>query len=448
MNKIENKLDPDIYSNKTQYFFTLLGPRFDLAVLQMQKSLEKQFHTKFKAIYVYSSSLNNYFRKDNYIILNEKASRIEKNLKNKVIYLPEYEDINAEFSKSKFISKISNNLFKKQKKIFVYPFTSSFLNLNNQLKIIAPDTKITTHYDNKISQCKLFKKLELPTNNFQIFKSVNELKKNWKKIIPCYLTASYSSGGNESNLIFTKEMLEEFLTGLRDINVRESFLSAAIFKNISLAPNINAIVIDKNNTKPLIITDQILRGNRYLGNIYPSKSSKLIQKQIIKITTKLGNYLSRKGYRGLFGCDFLVNKKGEIVIVDLNPRRQGGYVCNIAALNKVGINLTDLELKTYLNIPVTENLDYNKIQYPNFWAHSKVKPYEAGGIISSEVSSGNIQNIFKKGKGDYSSSFYAKNSMFIDGYIGYVVSVDDSYEKVFNKVILDSNKVLGKTLFL
>lgn len=445
---IEHTLDSDIYTNKIEYFFTLLGPRFDLAVQLMEKSLEKHFGKKFKAIYVYSASPNEYFEKDNYIVLNAKALQVEDDLKTRTILLPEYEDINTEFSQSPFIQTIAKKLLKKQKGIFVYPFTSSFLKLCPSFKVIGANGDIVTYYDNKINQYYLFKKLGLPVNEAHIFKTKNSLIKNWKKGLPCYLTAAYTSGGNESGLIFSREMLEKFLAGLRGVNLKQSFMSARIFRNIVLAPNVNAIVIGKNQTKPLVITDQILRGNRYLGNIYPSKATTEIQKEIIDITTKVGDYLSIKGFRGLFGLDFLLNKDGKLVTVDLNPRRQGGYVCNIAALAKCEVNLTDLELKACLNEPIKENLSLDRLVCPNAWAHSKIKPHDVGGVISNEISHGDINKIFEEGQGDYYSSFYAKDSIFIDGYIGYSVSVGQSYNQVFENATLNANKVLGEVLFL
>ena len=443
---MDYRLEKDILTNKTKYFFSLLGPRFEATNELMADSLSRCFGRQYKPIYIFSSHPNKYFTKENYIVLNEHAYDIENDLKENVIYLQEYEDLNEEFLSSPFIKKLSDKLFKKQGQIPLYSFTTSFLKINDpRWLIIGPSPTIATYYDNKIKHYELFEKLNLPRNKARIFKNKNDLlKKN--HTFPGYITASYTSGGNESGLIYSKKMLENFLSSLRNINAKDGFLVADIFEHIVTMPNVNAIVTEKNKTNILVISDQIMRGNRYLGNIYPSSILPKHIKQIKQITKKIGDYLSKKGYRGLFGCDFLINKKGKLVVIDLNPRRQGGYACNALALKAVGINLTDIELACALGEKVNTDLQYEKIQYPVAWGHSKVKPYDPGQRICREIKKGNIISIFSKRNGNYYGTFYKNDSIFIDGYIGYVVVVGNKRNQIHQQVETITEKLLRETL--
>ena len=206
---MELHLDKDIGANKTNYFFSILGPRFEVATEIMAKSLRKKFGVKFKPIYIFSASPNKYYAKDNYLVLNKGSEKIEGGIHENVIYLQEYEDLNIEFAKSDKVREIAQVLQKKQKTIFVYPFTTSFLDLEGERwKIIGPDSKTAKFYDNKTNHYELFATLDLPRNKSQIFESKNELTEAIESLLPCHVTASYTSGGNESGLLYSEPRVQ------------------------------------------------------------------------------------------------------------------------------------------------------------------------------------------------------------------------------------------------
>jgi len=447
---IESRLDDDLDKNKVQYFFSILGPRFDVMNELMANSLEKRFGSEFRAIKILSARPNDHYSRENYIVINDNAKIVESELRDEIIYQQEYEDLNVEFLRSDLIKKIIKKLQKKQEKTFVYPFTTSFLkNGIMGLTIIGPSPKVSTYYDDKIKHHELFAKLDLPRNAVKVFKNKNDLIKNYKKFLPCYISAAYTSGGNESGLIYDKLMLNKFFGGLRDVNIKNNkFLAAKIFERIIMSPNVNSIVIAPGVTKVLVITDQIMSGNVYLGNIYPLDAPLKVHREIVRITERIGSYLSKSGYRGVFGLDFLVNKKWEVVVVDLNPRRQGGYACNALALKESGIELTDLELACALNEEVEQIPSYNKITYPKIWAHMKMKPHNPGNRIRKEIVSSNIvlKNIFNKKKGSFRSTFFKRYSMFVAGYIGFAVVVGNNREKVMKELVHMINTTLERCL--
>ena len=113
---MDYRLEKDILTNKTRYFFSLLGPRFDVMNELMADSLSRHFRCEYKPIYIFSSHPNKYFAKENYIVLNEQASSVENDVKENVVYLQEYEDLNQEFIHSTFIKKLSDGVPQKKKK--------------------------------------------------------------------------------------------------------------------------------------------------------------------------------------------------------------------------------------------------------------------------------------------------------------------------------------------
>jgi hypothetical protein len=224
-------------------------------------------------------------------------------------------------------------------------------------------------------------------------------------------------------------------------------LVADIFEDLVLAPNVNALVTEQGNTYILVIADQILQDNRYLGNLYPSTANKDHLKQIYDATKKLGNHLAKEGYKGLFGCDFLINRNGDMVVVDLNPRHQGGYACNGLALMQKNVSLTDIELATHQGKEVRLSQDELDEELGFAWSHSKLVPAEKGQVINNEYLLNEIETPFKSIGESFVTEFYKKGSVFIEGYIGYQVQTANSRDELEPKMLhvkeqYDS-KVLG-----
>lgn len=419
---MDYKFDDDIYTNDVQYFFSLHGPRFEYMNSAMAVSLSKKFGGEFRPIRILNAWPSKTYKAPNYIVLNNRGYKLAKKLKKPVVFLPDYEDVNQEFAQSPFILKVASKLRKKQDTVFVYPFTTSFLDLpTTDFTVLGPNQVLAQSLDNKINQFRIFKRLGLPYNNARIFESKEDLLEHQHEVVPCFISAAYTSGGNENGLIYSPEMLNAFLSKLRLINKMNPVIVSDIFENIELAPNVNAVVTSDSKVFVLVLSDQILHGNRYLGNIYPSEASENNKNEIYAISEKIGKYLAKQGYVGLFGCDFLINKNGKLVIVDINPRHQGGYVCNALALGAKGISLTDLELNVLFGREVNlsqstldESLDFA-------WSHCKVVPHEKGQLIRAEIHRGSISATFSSIGQSFLTQFYRQGSVFVDGYIGYQV---------------------------
>ena len=220
-----------MYINNVEYFFSLHGPRFEYMNNAMAASLSKRFGKEFRPIRILNAWPSKAYDNGNYVILNKKGKKLTKDLGKSVVYLPEYEDVNVEFKQSEAIQEIAVKLLKKQKTVFVYPFTTSFLDLLPDIfTVLGPSSKLAKKYDDKVCQTELFELLDLPRNNARVFKDEESLIANEANIIPCYLSAAYTSGGNESGLIYDTKMLHEFLARLRPVNKRSHFLVADIFE--------------------------------------------------------------------------------------------------------------------------------------------------------------------------------------------------------------------------
>lgn len=433
---IKFKLDKDFKKNEFEYFFTLLSERFDYLNNLWVKELEKKFNKKFKPIFILNAERNKFFRMDNYIIVNKRLYKLQKKLKNKkIIFQSESEDLNKEFCNSKFINSLINKLILKQERVFILSWTSSGLFLNNNKAIIlGPDPSVATKYDNKIEQISLFKKLDLPANKTKIHKNFSSVKKISGEQYPFFLSASFSSGGFESRIIRSPQDLKDYFPRIRDINRNNKFFVAKLIQDIISSPNSSAMVIGRNKTEVLSVSDQILHGTKYLGNIYPAEISGKSRKIVIDVTKKIGNYLSRAGFRGLFGCDFLIDGKNNCYIIDLNPRRQGGYFCNVFMLQSKRINIIEAELKLVLGEKISLD-NFRNISVNYIWAHSKIKPPAYSNYqISSILKSGEPNNPFFKVGSVFKMTFFPEKYLYAAGAAGYCIVSGNSRKKVKLKI--------------
>lgn len=420
------------------YFISFLTDRFYPLNDRFARALECRFGGVFKPIYILSARPNELFRPEKFLIVNRRYQR-------GTVYLQDYEEQNAEFSRSLKVRSLLKQLIKKQGHLFVVPFTTSHLTLTMPgLTVIGPSPKLAKKYDNKIEHIRLFERLGVPTHHYTVFKNQAELRRHLPHLPACYLSAPFTSGGAEAGFAYGPKDVEHFLSSRRAVNARGPILATRIIKDIVLAPNVNAIVLGQGNVEVVAIADQILRDNVYLGNVYPTKLTKSQQKKIIAATKKVGRSLSNKGYRGLFGIDFLIDRVGSIYATDLNPRRQGGYFCNVMMSKK--IDLVDLEVAVALRekLPKVMMKDF---QCSFAWGHSKVKPHGRASKIKQIFKNGEAERPFTKIGDEFSCIFYEKGAVVDSGSVGYYVVSGRSRSTVERRTKLVPERLLKKVFY-
>ncbi len=438
---IRSKLSRTLATDEHFYFFTLLSDRFIPLIERWAKGLEKRFGKKFKPIYILPFYHNHLFEDENYIVLNERLEGIQKNTgRTDILGLIYPEDLNRQFSKSKEIKDLADNLIKKQGKVFVLSFSNVWLDIDDpNIVLLGPDPTIAAVYDAKIEHYRTFEKLGVETIEATVYKDIQEVREQQAEY-PFFLSAMYSSGGTESKAIFTSEDLEVYCAHLRPINQKKPLIATKYVEDIVLAPNSTGIASVQDVTV-VCISDQILRDNQYMGNIYPSRASKDHVAQIKEITAKVGAYLSKQGFYGLFGIDFLITKSGKCYPVDLNPRRQGGYYCNAMSSKQ---DLIELELAVIFNEPIPK-LSYDDFQVEYCWAHSKLTPHYPNMKIVDEFNEGDPTEPFKKIGSTFKAIYYPKNYTLIGGSPGFYVTSGTNYDEVRLRLEEEVEKTISKS---
>lgn len=437
--KLEDTIETDGY----YYFFTFLSDRFGPLNQRWQQGLEKRFNKPFKPIYVLPFHHNRLFEEENYVVLNEQLAQLqEKEGRFDIINLIYPEDLNKQFSESAFIGTLLQKLIKKQGKVFILPFSSVWLNIDDpNVIILGPDKNVAAKFDDKAEHVRLFERLGINTNSTTIYKDFEELRRNHKEY-PFFLSATFSSGGIESQSIYTAEDLEAYYSRLRPINKNHPLIAARLLNNIVLAANTSALVTDNNKTTVVCVSDQILRNNLYMGNIYPSKVTSNHYKLMQEVTEAVGNHLSREGFRGLFGLDFLITEDGQCYPVDLNPRRQGGYFCNAAMATR--IDLIDLELRIILGEDLPK-FGYKDFQVDYCWAHSKLTPYHHNMRIVKEFQEGDPLEPFTNIGSSYKAIYYPMNHTLLMGNPGFYLATDQSYDRLKHGLEQQTDEIISSS---
>ena len=437
---LKSRLAATIATDEYAYFFTLLADRFSPLNQRWQKGLEARFNRPFRPIYVLPFHHNPHFEEDNYIVLNEKLDRLHASLgSTDIIDLIYPEDLNRQFSRSPTVKSLTKQLIKKQGTVFVLSFTSVWLDVDDaNVVVLGPDSRVAARYDAKTEHTKTFKKVGLPTIHSKIHRNFQKLREAQTQY-PYFLSAMYSSGGIESRAIHTPADLDLYYAGLRELNKVEPLIASTFVADIAAAPNVSALVTGPDQTAIVCISDQILRNNQYMGNLYPSQISTRHREFVASATIKVGNYLSREGFRGLFGVDFLISKAGECYPVDLNPRRQGGYYCQAMA---APCDLIDLELRLIFgeSIPALSDADF---QSDYAWGHSKLTPYFPSMKILSELNMGHPTEPFEKVGATHLAIYYPKDHRLRVGNPGFYVTSGRTYNEVKQRLIEQTEKAIS-----
>lgn len=434
---LDFELDPGICSDESYYFISFLSDRFIPLNDRWAEALSRRFDKVFKPIYVLPFRHNNFFKEERFIVLNKQLQEIRRQSgRADLIYMPYPEDLNKQFSESPFCKLLLKNLIKKQSQVFVLSFSSVWLHFTSKkVKILGPDAKLAEFYDNKIEHYRLFKKLGHKTVDYTLYPNLDTLIKT-SPLFPYFISATYSSGGIESKVIRNLAELKSFHKSLRPINKALPLTVTKFLKDITYAPNTTALVSSLNQTTLINISDQILNGNCYMGNIYPSAVPPSFLDQITEMTLQVGNYLSTKGYRGLFGCDFLITSDGSCYPVDLNPRRQGGYYC-ITMASKC--DLVELELRCTLDEPL---LQYRDFQASYVWAHSKLTPPLSNKIIKYTTKKGQATKPFQEIGASFVAQFYPKNHRIITGNPGFYLTSGLDTKEVRSRLSLEVHELI------
>ena len=233
-----------------------------------------------------------------------------------------------------FLSSVSNNrrvqelvqmLLDRQKKLYIYMYESMPEMNFDQLPgvcIIGPDSKISERLNSKIFQYKACKRF-LPMVDYRIcdgldelLKTTNKLWQNWTEGI--FVSEEYSAGGLKSIVAHNPDDILIKFEGKK-----QNYLISRYIPHDS-DPTVLGVVANENDIYIAGIADQFIEHDtRFVGSVFPTVLEKTLVTRLEQYTRKVGQWLAMEGFRGIFGCDYLVDVQGRIFFIEVNARKQG-----------------------------------------------------------------------------------------------------------------------------
>jgi hypothetical protein len=222
----------------------------------------------------------------------------------------------------------------------------------DRVSVLGPDKIIAKHYNNKLVQFTELSGLvplvegEICCGLPRLLERTGALRTRWRDGI--FVSAAYSAAGVNSAVTHDQEEISRRFTDPQGNYVITRYIPH------ELDPTVLAVVAGPDEVYVAGIADQkIVDGNKFVGSAFPSEVSATQAEILKKHTIAAGRLLGRAGYRGIFGCDYIIDADGTIWFLEINARKQGTtmeFCCTLEHNLPVGApNLLELECYAVLH---------------------------------------------------------------------------------------------------
>jgi hypothetical protein len=236
-----------------------------------------------------------------------------------------YDQFISAVSANKTIRALIEKILQKQNQLYISLYENieeMTLDEIDRVTVLGPNKSIAKLFNSKVHQ---YKKLQgiVPLADHHIchgledlLKTTSALRGKWRDGI--FVSTPYSAAGTNSAVTQTQEETASIFT------IPDGLYIVARYIPHQYDPTVLAVVANENDVYIAGIADQVIvGGNRFVGSKYPTVLPLDQQEQLKEYTRKVGRVLGQSGYRGIFGCDYLIDYEGEIVFLEINARKQG-----------------------------------------------------------------------------------------------------------------------------
>ncbi len=346
-----------------KYYFVYVGELKTYGInLFFKDALKKMFPDKDIDFIAIVPDVFEQYDYENVIVINPVVERYsnkchDKKVSCRITAMEFYTAV----SYSKYVKNLLYRLIENQDEIFVYMYeSSSNLKIIEEpfVKLIGPEPYIVNKFNNKPFQYEALKDI-VPIADFRICRDFNELIEEIKKYRKIwddgiFVSKDYSAGGSSSTIVYNPKEAEKFFKGVDATYFISRFIPH------SYDPTVLGVIANEEEVYIAGVADQqIVDGNKFTGSTYPSVLPEKVIETLKEYTRKIGKFMGSQGYRGIFGCDFIVDDDFNIYFVEINARKQGTtieFCCTLEnCLPKGSPNLPELELYSVLNGKFPEN---------------------------------------------------------------------------------------------
>ena len=192
----------------------------------------------------------------------------------------------------------------------------------DRVSILGPDKVIARHWNSKLVQFTELTEV-VPLVEGEICRGLDALltrtatlRDSWPDGI--FVSSAYSAAGINSAVTRSQDEVR------RRFTTEDSDYLITRYIPHDLDPTVLAVVANADDVYIAGIADQnIVDGNRFVGSSFPSQVTTDQAALLRAYTIAAGRALGAAGYRGIFGCDYLIDHQGGIWFLEVNARKQG-----------------------------------------------------------------------------------------------------------------------------
>ncbi len=313
-------LDPD-----TEYFFYIGELKGNCLNQFVSEALSKRFAKKFDFISILPDVLVRYPR-GNILVLNPYCSRSVSGNGGKVSRRIPPGEFARMVSNSAKVRNLAEDLLQRQGRLFLHAFESMpqlTLNRMEGVTLLGPDAEMANKWNNKLHQLQVLADTDVPVVDFRICADYGEmlrvtrrLHSDWKDGI--FVSRPYSAAGKNSFICRSPEDISD-----ADFPPDSRYFVSKYIPHVA-DPTVLGVVANAREVFIAAVAEQNIEdGRKFQGSMFPSVLSSHIQSELRRHTRMIGRLLGHSGYRGIFGCDFLVDRRGRVHFVEINARKQG-----------------------------------------------------------------------------------------------------------------------------
>jgi hypothetical protein len=224
-----------------------------------------------------------------------------------------------------YVRELIRELRTRQNHVHIYMYESfpeMTLNKIPDVSILGPRSDVAHKMNSKIAQYTQLSGL-LPMPEYRVCDTLTRLIETtdnlWYKWTDgIFITEEYSAAGAKSIVAHGPD---DILGKFKLENIQ--YLISRYIPHED-DPTVLGVVANEKDVYIAGVADQRIEdGNRFTGSTYPSKLPPDIVTTLGDLTRTAGKWLAANGYRGIFGCDYIVSNQKEIHFLEINARKQG-----------------------------------------------------------------------------------------------------------------------------
>jgi len=179
-----------------------------------------------------------------------------------------------------------------------------------------------------------------------------ELFPSWRHGI--FVSRPYSAAGSASAIVHSgRELAHTFSTG-------EGEVILSRYHPHEHDPTVLGVAGADGQVFIAGIADQRIEdGNRFVGSSWPTRLNSTLRHELYQYTRRVGEVIGKQGYRGIFGCDYIITTAGKVLFIELNARKQGTTLEFCHALHHIlspdTPSLVELELQAVTGRPFSSS---------------------------------------------------------------------------------------------